>query len=130
MRNCSAPPSGRDVSLRFDDNLHDLSLQGPTAVDYLAKHVPGIRDLPYFHHMQTQLFGLPVMISRTGYTGERGYEIFCRGQDAGTIWDRILDEGKSAGIIPCRFTTLDMLRVESYLLFYPYDNSPKVSVRQ
>ena len=47
------------------------------------KHVPGIRDLPYFHHMQTQLFGLPVMISRTGYTGERGYEIFCRGQDAG-----------------------------------------------
>ncbi|TIW42432.1 MAG: aminomethyl transferase family protein, partial [Mesorhizobium sp.] len=116
---------GRDVSLRFDDNLHDLSLQGPTAVDYLAKHVPGIRDLNYFHHMQTQLFGLPVMISRTGYTGERGYEIFCRGQDAGTIWDRILDEGKSAGIIPCRFTTLDMLRVESYLLFYPYDNSQK-----
>ena len=116
---------GRDVSLRFDDNLHDLSLQGPLAVDYLQKHVPGIRDLPYFHHMQTQLFGLPVMISRTGYTGERGYEIFCRGQDAGTIWDRILDEGKSMGIIPCRFTTLDMLRVESYLLFYPYDNSQK-----
>lgn len=116
---------GRDVSLRFDDNLHDLSLQGPTSVDYLAKHVPGIRDLNYFHHMQTQLFGFPVMISRTGYTGERGYEIFCRGQDAGTIWDRILDEGKSAGIIPCRFTTLDMLRVESYLLFYPYDNSQK-----
>jgi aminomethyltransferase len=116
---------GRDVSVRFDDNLHDLSLQGPLAVDYLAKHVPGIRDLPYFHHMQTQLFGLPVMISRTGYTGERGYEIFCRGQDAGVIWDRILDEGKGMGIIPCRFTTLDMLRVESYLLFYPYDNSQK-----
>ena len=100
MRSCSAPPSGRDVSLRFDDNLHDLSLQGPTAVDYLAKHVPGIRDLNYFHHMQTQLFGFPVMISRTGYTGERGYEIFCRGQDAGTIWDTILDEGKAQGIIP------------------------------
>ena len=121
---------GRDVSIRFDDNLHDLSLQGPLAVDYLAKHVPGIRDLPYFHHMQTQLFGLPVMISRTGYTGERGYEIFCRGQDAGVIWDRILDEGKSMGIIPCRFTTLDMLRVESYLLFYPYDNSQKYPVRR
>ena len=117
--------TGRDVSIRFDDNLHDLSLQGPVAVDYLAKHVPGIRDLPYFHHMQTQLFGLPVMISRTGYTGERGYEIFCRGQDAPAIWDRILDEGKEMGIIPCRFTTLDMLRVESYLLFYPYDNSQK-----
>lgn len=116
---------GRDVSIRFDDNLHDLSLQGPVAVDYLAKHVPGIRDLNYFHHMQTQLFGFPVMISRTGYTGERGYEIFCRGQDAPAIWDRIVEEGKEMGIIPCRFTTLDMLRVESYLLFYPYDNSQK-----
>ncbi|MBX3569409.1 MAG: aminomethyltransferase family protein [Rhizobiaceae bacterium] len=117
--------TGRDVSIRFDDNLHDLSLQGPLAVDYLERHVPGIRALPYFHHMQTQLFGLPVMISRTGYTGERGYEIFCRGQDAVAIWDRILDEGREIGIIPCRFTTLDMLRVESYLLFYPYDNSQK-----
>jgi aminomethyltransferase len=115
--------TGRDVSVRFDDNLHDLSLQGPLAVDYLQKHVEGIRNLNYFNHMQTSLFGLPVMISRTGYTGERGYEIFCRGQDAPAIWDRILDEGKSMGIIPCRFTTLDMLRTESYLLFFPYDNS-------
>jgi aminomethyltransferase len=115
--------TGRDVSVRFDDNLHDLSLQGPLAVDYLEKHVEGIRQLAYFAQMQTSLFGKPVMISRTGYTGERGYEIFCRGQDAPMIWDRILDEGKSMGIIPCRFTTLDMLRTESYLLFFPFDNS-------
>ena len=115
--------TGRDVSIRFDDNLHDLSLQGPLAVDYLEKHVEGIRGLNYFSHMQTSLFGFPVMISRTGYTGERGYELFCRGQDAPTIWDRILDEGKGMGIIPCRFTTLDLLRTESYLLFFPFDNS-------
>lgn len=115
--------TGRNVSLQFDDDLHDLSLQGPLAVDYLAKHVPGIRDLKYFHHMQTTLFGAPVMISRTGYTGERGYEIFCRYENAPMIWDRILDEGKAMGIIPCAFTVLDYLRVESYLLFYPYDNS-------
>ena len=114
---------GRDVSIRFDDNLHDLSLQGPLAVDYLQKHVPGIRDLPYFHHMQTQLFGLPVMISRTGYTGERGYELFVGSKDVVYLWDTILERGESIGIIPCRFTVLDMLRVESYLLFYPYDNS-------
>jgi aminomethyltransferase len=115
--------TGRDVAIRFDDNLHDLSLQGPLAVQYLEKHVEGIRNLNYFSHMQTSLFGFPVMISRTGYTGERGYELFCRGQDAPTIWDRILDEGKAMGIIPCRFTTLDLLRTESYLLFFPYDNS-------
>lgn len=114
---------GRDVSIRFDDNLHDLSLQGPLAVDYLAKYVPGIRELPYFGILQTSLFGVPAMISRTGYTGERGYELFVRGQDAGMVWDRILAEGAEMGIIPCRFTTLDLLRTESYLLFFPFDNS-------
>ncbi len=119
--------AGRDVSIRFDDNLHDLSLQGPLAVNYLEKHVHGIRALNYFGHIQTSLFGFPTMISRTGYTGERGYEIFCRGQDAPTIWDRILDEGKGMGIIPCRFTTLDLLRTESYLLFFPFDNSEMYS---
>lgn len=115
--------TGRDVSIRFDDQLHDLSLQGPLAVDYLEKHIPGVRQLPYFGHMGTSLFGKPITLSRTGYTGERGYEIFCRGQDAGVIWDRILEEGAAMGIIPCRFTTLDMLRTESYLLFFPFDNS-------
>jgi aminomethyltransferase len=115
--------TGRDVSIRFDDNLHDISFQGPLSVEFLDNYVDGIRDLPYFAHMQTALFGLPVMISRTGYTGERGYEIFCRGQDAPTIWDRIVEEGAPMGIIPTRFTTLDLLRAESYLLFFPYDNS-------
>ena len=114
---------GRNVAVLFDDDLHDLSLQGPLAVDYLEKHVPGIRQLRYFNHMPTTLFGRPVTISRTGYTGERGYEIFCKGDDAPLIWDTILGEGAPMGIIPCRFLALDMLRVESYLLFYPYDNS-------
>jgi aminomethyltransferase len=114
---------GRNVAVLFDDDLHDLSLQGPLAVDYLAKHVPGIRQLTYFHHLQTTLFGCPVMISRTGYTGERGYELFCKAADAPKIWDTIVAEGKEMGIMPCSFTALDWLRVESSLLFYPYDNS-------
>ncbi|MAU43794.1 MAG: aminomethyltransferase [Yangia sp.] len=115
--------AGRNVVMMFDDDLHDISLQGPLAVDYLEKHVPGIRDVIYFSHIQTTLFGKPVMISRTGYTGERGYEIFCRRQDAVEIWDTIVAEGAEMGIIPTRFTTLDWLRAESYLLFFPYDNS-------
>jgi aminomethyltransferase len=114
---------GRNAALLVDDDLHDLSLQGPVAVDFLAAHVPGIRELKYFHHMPTTLFGRPVLISRTGYTGERGYEIFCKAEDAGLIWDTILHEGKPLGIIPVCFTTLDWLRVESSLLFYPYDMS-------
>jgi len=119
----SAAVAGRSVAMVFDDDLLDLSLQGPVAVDFLAGHVPGIRELKYFHHIATTLFGRPVMISRTGYTGERGYEIFCKAEDAGLIWDTILAEGEPMGIIPCAFTALDLLRTESYLLFYPYDNS-------
>ncbi len=119
----AAETMGRNVALLFDDTLHDLSLQGPVAVDFLARHVPGLRELRYFHHMQTTLFGCPVTISRTGYTGERGYEIFCRDREAPRIWDTILSEGADFGIVPTSFTALDLLRVESALLFYPYDNS-------
>lgn len=119
----TAAVAGRNVAMLFDDDLHDLSLQGPVAVDFLAEHVPGIRDLKYFNHVQTMLFGAPVMISRTGYTGERGYEIFCRGHEAPMIWDTILDKGAGFGIEATAFTALDLLRVESYLLFYPYDMS-------
>ena len=115
--------TGRDVSLRFDDNLHDISLQGPLAVTFLEKHVEDIRNLNYFNHMQTMLFDCPVMISRTGYSGERGYELFCRGQDAPKIWDMLVEHGAPMGIIPTRFTTLDLLRAKSYLPFFPYDNS-------
>lgn len=114
---------GKQVAVLFDDDMHDLSLQGPTAVDFLAEHIPGIRDLAYFHHTHARLFGCPITISRTGYTGERGYEIFCKAADATTIWDGILEHGKAFGIIPCSFTALDWLRTESYLLFYPFDNS-------
>lgn len=119
----SAAVHGRNVTMLFDDDLHDISLQGPLAVDYLARHVPGIRDLGYFGHVQTTLFGKPVMISRTGYTGERGYEIFARARDVGEIWDRIVAEGREMGIVPAAFSALDALRVESYLLFFPFDNS-------
>ena len=114
---------GLQVEILFDDDLHDISLQGPKAVEFLEQYIPAVRQLPYFHHMQTQLFGYPVMISRTGYTGERGYEIFCKASDVTAIWDTILEDGADMGIKPCCFSALDMLRVESSLLFFPDDNS-------
>lgn len=123
MESLTTVAAGKDCSVLFDDDLHDMSFQGPLSVDLLAKEIPAIRDLPYFGIMQTRLYGRDVMISRTGYTGERGYEIFCRGKDAVHLWDSILDAGKDLGVRPCQFSTLDMLRIESYLLFYPGDNS-------
>ncbi len=123
MEQLASVAAGKNVSILFDDDLHNMSLQGPVSVDLLAKEIPSIRDLAYFGMMQTRLYGRDVMISRTGYTGERGYEIYCRAKDATHLWDNILDAGKDMGVRPVQFSTLDMLRIESYLLFYPGDNS-------
>jgi len=123
MEQLTTVAAGKNCAVIFDDDLHDMSLQGPVAVDLLAKEIPAIRDLAYFGLMQTRLFGRDVMISRTGYTGERGYEVFCRAKDAVHLWDSILEAGKDMGVRPTQFSTLDMLRIESYLLFYPGDNS-------
>lgn len=123
MEQLTKVAAAKNCSVIMDDDLHDMSLQGPVAVDFLAKHIDGIRDLAYFGIIHTKLFGKNVMISRTGYTGERGYEIFVGRKDAVHVWDNILSEGESMGIRPTQFSTLDMLRIESYLLFYPGDNS-------
>ncbi|WP_299875487.1 aminomethyltransferase family protein [uncultured Sulfitobacter sp.] len=123
MEQLTKVAAAKNCCVIMDDDLHDMSLQGPVAVDFLAKHVDGIRDLAYFGIIHTKLFGRNVMISRTGYTGERGYEIFVGRKDAVHVWDNILSDGADMGIRPTQFSTLDMLRIESYLLFYPGDNS-------
>ena len=122
MEQLTTVAAAKNCTVLMDDDLHDMSLQGPKSVDILAQEIPAIRDLAYFGIMQTRLFGKDVMISRTGYTGERGYEIFCRGKDAVHLWDNILEKGGD-DVRPTQFSTLDMLRIESYLLFYPGDNS-------
>jgi len=116
--------AGKNVAFVRDDDLHDISLQGPKAVDFLDRHTPvELRRLRYFHHVPTTLFGRHCLLSRTGYSGERGYEIFAKGGDVVPIWDAILEQGRSQGIVPCSFNCIDMIRVEAALLFYPYDMS-------
>ena len=113
---------GKQVSIAFDDDLHDISLQGPASVDVLDPHTPiDLTALRYFHQAETTLFGRPVLISRTGYSGERGYEIFATAEHVVPLWEEILERGADAGIVPCSFTCLDKIRVEAALLFYPYD---------
>lgn len=129
MERLQESAKGKDVTIEFDDDLHDISLQGPKATAFLDAYTPAdLNDLGYFHQVKTTLFGHPVIISRTGYSGERGYEIFARAQYVTDIWDQIVDKGKSIGIMPCSFACLDKIRVEAGLLFYPYDmteeNSP------
>ena len=113
---------GKNVVIQFDDDLHDMSFQGPKSLDVLNPHTPmALENLKYFHQQSTTLFGHNCIISRTGFSGERGYEIFAKGEDAGPIWDSILEHGKSEGVLPCSFNCIDAIRVEAALLFYPFD---------
>lgn len=105
-----------------DNDVHILSLQGPVALDVLAPHTSiKLADLGYFKHQKATLFGRDVSIARGGYSGERGYEVFSSGKDAPFLWDSILEAGKAKGVIPVSWTCLDIVRVESGLLFFPFD---------
>ncbi len=114
--------AGRKVDVELDDDLHDISLQGPKALALLGAHTPlDLGALRYFEHAPTTLFGHRCRISRTGYSGERGYEIFASAGVVGDIWDSILEAGAADGVMPCSFTALDKVRIEAGLLFFGYD---------
>ncbi len=113
-----ASAAGRDVQIDFTDDLHDLSVQGPASLEILNAHTDiDLAELTYFNHVPATLFGHPCRISRTGYSGERGYEIFADGTVITDIWDNLVQEG----VMPCSFTALDKVRIEAGLLFYGYD---------
>lgn len=113
---------GKNVRVRKDNDTHILSLQGPKALGILAPHTPyDLATIRYFEHQRTELFGCNVSIARGGYSGERGYEVFCRAADAVFLWDSILAAGKLHGAMPVSWSCLDIVRVEAGLLFFPYD---------
>jgi len=119
---------GKNVTVELDDSIQSVALQGPKSLEILEPHTPfDLASLKYFHLTHTTLFGFDVMISRTGYSGERGYEIYSDRDNMPAIWDKILEIGADAGVIPCSFDCLDKIRVEAALLFYPYDMHEEIS---
>lgn len=113
-----ASARGRNVEIEFTDDLHDLSVQGPKSLEILDANCDIVlSNLAYFQHAPANLFGHACRISRTGYSGERGYEIFADASVVGDVWDRLVE----AGVMPCSFTALDKVRIEAGLLFYGYD---------
>lgn len=118
----AALAAGKNVKIEADRDVHILSLQGPASLDVLKPHTPGdLAGLPYFSHFDTTLFGKKVTLGRGGYSGERGYEVYCAAADALFLWDCILEAGKPKGVIPCSWTALDLTRVEGALLFFPFE---------
>jgi aminomethyltransferase len=105
------------------NELAALALQGPNARKILKEIVTGIDldALRYYHFGQGSAAGLPVTISRTGYTGDLGYELWVAPQDAGPLWDRLMEAGRGYGIAPAGMVALDIARIEAGLLLIEID---------
>jgi aminomethyltransferase len=104
------------------DNVAALSFQGPNSRKILNKVADGTVDgLKYFRLMKNQVDGIPVTISRTGYTGDLGFEIWMDAKDALTIWDALMDAGQDYGITPVGILAMDMARVEAGLFMIEVD---------
>lgn len=110
-----------DVKIENKSDYYALiAIQGPNAVKIMDKSE--FTDHPPFMHIaKCNLLGKKVYVSRTGYTGEDGFEILVKNEDAPTIWQRLLENGQEFGIKPIGLGARDTLRLEAALLLYGND---------
>jgi aminomethyltransferase len=111
--------------VRITDRSADYALiavQGPKAAALLARvSSPDPSDLPYYGFRDTKVCGAAALVSRTGYTGEDGFEVYCRPADAARLFRALLDEGKADGAAPCGLGARDTLRLEAKMALYGND---------
>jgi aminomethyltransferase len=114
------------------DQLHNIAVQGPLSRDMLKQVIwtppsqPAPQELEWFRFAVGRIGdfeGVPVVVSRTGYTGELGYEIFCHPRDAVAVFDAVWAVGEPLGIAPMGLEALDMVRIEAGLIFANYEFS-------
>ncbi len=114
------------------DQLHNLAVQGPNSREIMrrmvwtAPHQPTIDELGWFRFTIARLGGpegAPLVVSRTGYTGELGFEIFCHPKDGNAVYDAVWTFGEDLGLKPMGLQALDMVRIEAGLIFAGYDFS-------
>jgi aminomethyltransferase len=103
------------------EDIGALAVQGPRSRELLAALVPGVRELPFFAITKGEIAGRPVIVSRTGYTGDLGYEVWVETPDALTVWDALWDAFDGHGVMPYGLAALYMLRIEAGLLLLGKD---------
>jgi len=120
---------GMDVEIEdISETIAALALQGPTSGRLLQQLVndADIGSLKYFRVTRATIAGVPVEISRTGYTGDLGYEIWVPAAQAGRVWDALMGQGRDFDIHPAGMLALDVARIEAGLLLIDVDfNSSK-----
>ena len=99
-----------------------LALQGPRATAVLRRLTADpVGALANYHALEGTVDGVPALIARTGYTGERGYEIAFDGAQAAQLWTALLAAGKEEGLIPCGLGARDTLRLEAGMALYSHE---------
>mgnify|MGYP005988856997 CR=1 FL=1 len=122
-----AQAHGMNAWVRSSTDHHcNVAIQGPLSRDILKQviwtppHQATVEELPWFRLTMARLgdfHGPSVVVSRTGYSGELGYEVFCHPKDAEEVFDAIWKAGEPMGMIPLGLGALDMLRIEAGLIF-------------
>ena len=114
---------GMEVEIEdISESVSALSLQGPTSGRLLSRAAEAdIENLKYFRVTSGRIAGVPVDISRTGYTGDLGYEIWIPSEQAVRVWDALMDEGRAFDIHPAGMLALDVARIEAGLLLIDVD---------
>lgn len=105
------------------DEMAVLAVQGPRSRDVLGHLSHDVTALGYFHLTETKLGGVEATVSRTGFTGELGYEIWVGADDALVLWDAVNEAGAPYGQLPVGLTAVDMARLEAGLLLLDVDFS-------
>lgn len=109
----------KDIS----DEVAQLALQGPKSKDILHKLMEqDTLPIKYYSFTEDNMVkGVKCLISKTGYTGEDGYELYCKPEDANTLWNELLEAGKEEGLIPCGLGARDTLRLEAAMPLYGHE---------
>lgn len=119
-----------DVRLSdISDETAMVALQGPMAKTILTR-LASEDDLPakyYTYRENVNVSGIRCLVSRTGYTGEEGYELCVKNEDAPRLWDLLLRTGKDDGLIPCGLGARDTLRLEAAMPLYGHEMDDNVS---
>lgn len=111
-----------DVQLAdVSQEIAALALQGPRSRAILSALVPEVKTLGYFDVMPAKIGQAPVTVSRTGYTGDLGYEVWVDAADALAVWDMVMEAGAPHGLIPFGQIALVMARIEAGLLLIDVD---------